>query len=148
MTDSSHEANMRVALEEAAIGAAEGNPAVGSVIVRDGEIVARGRNLVATTHDPTAHAETVALREAGPAIGTDSMDGCTLYTTFEPCAMCCGALMNAGISTLVMGARPAAGESRWGGYTVERLIELAGRGDRIDVVTGVLVDECLRVRGT
>ena len=148
MTESSHEAYMRVALEEAAIGAAEGNPAVGSVIVRDGEIVARGRNLVATTHDPTAHAETVALREAGTASGTDNMDGCTLYTTFEPCAMCGGALMNAGISTLVMGGRPAAGESRWAGYTVERLIELAGRSDRIEVVTGVLVDDCLRVRGT
>ena len=148
MTDPSHVAHMRVALEQAAIGASEGNPAVGSVVVRDGEIVARGRNLVGTTHDPTAHAETVALREAGPTLGTDNMEGCTLYTTFEPCAMCCGALMNAGVSTLVMGGRPAAGESRWGGYTVERLIELAGRGDHVEVVTGVLVDECLRVRGT
>ena len=73
-----HEQFMRMAIEEAAKGGAEGNSAVGSVIVRDGNIVAVGRNLVTSTNDPTAHAETVALREAGAARGDPDMAGCTL----------------------------------------------------------------------
>jgi len=79
-----HEHFMRMAIEEAAKGGSEGNSAVGSVIVRDGNIVAVGRNLVTSTNDPTAHAETVALREAGSAQGDPDMSGCTLYTTFQP----------------------------------------------------------------
>ena len=94
-----HETFMRIALEEAQKGLEEGNVAVGSIIVCDGEVIARGRNLVSTTNDPTAHAETVALREAGTALGKSEFPRCTLYTTFEPCPMCCGAIMNSGIST-------------------------------------------------
>ena len=97
-----HEAFMRLAIDEAARAGAEGNLAVGSVIVRDNSVVAAGRNLVSSTHDPTAHAETVALREAGAALGQPDLSGCTLYTSFQPCPMCCGALMVSGISTLVM----------------------------------------------
>ena len=141
-----HERFMRVALEEAAKAGAEGNDAVGSVIVRDGSVVARGRNLVSTNLDPTAHAETVALREAGPALGVVDYSGCTLYTTFEPCAMCCGAIMTSRISTLVMGARPKPTEDRRTDYTVERLLELARWSDRIEVVTGILTRECAEVR--
>ena len=137
-----HERFMRLALEEARRAAAEGNEAVGSVIVKAGKLVARGRNLVPATHDPTAHAEIVALRAAVPVLGTEEMTGCTLYTTFEPCPMCCGALLNAGISTLVMGARAASEQTRWGGYSLERLLEMTAWGDRMAVVTGVLVDEC------
>ena len=141
-----HERFMRVALEEAAKAGAEGNDAVGSVIVRDGSVVARGRNLVSTNLDPTAHAETVALREAGPALGVVDYSGCTLYTTFEPCAMCCGAIMTSRISTLVMGARLKPTEDRRTDYTVERLLELASWSDRIEVVTGILIRECPEVR--
>ena len=137
---------MRLAIDEAAKGGAEGNLAVGSVIARDGALVARGRNLVGATHDPTAHAETVALREAGPALAQDDLTGCTLYTTFEPCPMCCGALMVSGISTLVMGGRPEPSERRWADYAVEKLLALAGWDEKLDVVTGVLVPECLEVR--
>src|SRR5215469_18932403 len=96
---------MRIALEEAARGKAEGNIAVGSIIVQGETIVGRGRNLVRTACDPTAHAETVALREAGTALRRANFAGCTLYTTFEPCPMCCGAILESGITTLVMGAR-------------------------------------------
>lgn len=137
---------MRMALEEADKGGAEGNVAVGSVIVRDGKLVAGGRNLVASTLDPTAHAETVALRQAGAALGKVDLSGCALYTTFEPCPMCCGAIMASDISTLVMGARHNPAESRWGGYRVEKLLELAGWAARIEVVTGILTEECLQVR--
>ncbi len=92
-----HEHFMGLAIEEAAKGGAEGNSAVGSVIGRDGNIVAVGRNLVTSTNDPTAHAETVALREAGAAQGDPDMTGCILYTTFQPCPMCSGALIVSGL---------------------------------------------------
>ena len=141
-----HEGFMRLALVEALRAADEGNVGVGSVIVRDGEVVARGRNLVPVTKDPTAHAETVALREAATALGTDDMEGCALYTTFEPCPMCCGALMNASIATLVMGGRPSPEQAKFGDYTMEGLLEMSGWDDRMEVVTGVLVDECMGIR--
>ncbi|MDE0459382.1 MAG: nucleoside deaminase [Chromatiales bacterium] len=95
-----HERFMQIAMEEARRGAAEGNAAVGSVVVRDEHLIARGRNLVATQSDPTAHAETVALRNAGAATGHTDFSGCTLYSTFEPCPMCCGAILASGVSTL------------------------------------------------
>jgi tRNA(adenine34) deaminase len=141
-----HERFMRLALEEAARGKAEGNMAVGSVIVHGETVVARGRNLVLSTYDLTAHAETVALREAGAALRQVEFPGHRLYTTFEPCPMCCGAILASGIATLVMGARFVLGESRWGGYTVERLIDLAERHGTIEVVTGVLTQECNDIR--
>jgi len=137
---------MRLALEEAARGKAEGNVAVGSIIVQGDTVVARGRNLVATTHDPTAHAETVALRAAGTALQRANFSGCTLYTTFEPCPMCCGAILEGGITTLVMGARPAPGTGRWGDYTLERLMELVRRVSALEVVTGILTQECAAIR--
>ena len=146
MVQTDHERFMRLALEDAQRAADEGNVGVGSVIVRDGELVARGRNLVPTTNDPTAHAETVALREASVALGTDDMTGYALYTTFEPCPMCCGALMNANIAKLVMGGRPSAEQTGWGDYTMEALLDMARWGDRMEVVTGVLVEECLGIR--
>jgi tRNA(adenine34) deaminase len=141
-----HERFMRMALDEAAKGKAEGNVAVGSVIVQGDTVVARGRNLVTSTFDPTAHAETVALREAGRALQRVNFSGCTLYTTFEPCPMCCGAILDSSISTLVMGGRPTPAERRWGDYTVERLIEVSKRSGTIQVVTGVLTQECVDVR--
>ena len=141
-----HEYFMRIALEEAARGKAEGNIAVGSIIVQGETVVARGRNLVGTTCDPTAHAETVALREAGTALRRANFSGCTLYTTFEPCPMCCGAILDSGIFTLVMGARPAPGMGRWGDYTVERLIAFLQRSSTIQVVTGILTQECAAIR--
>jgi tRNA(adenine34) deaminase len=141
-----HERFMRLALEEAARAKAEGNIAVGSVIVHGETVVARGRNLVMSTYDLTAHAETVALREAGAALRQVEFPGHRLYTTFEPCPMCCGAILASGIATLVMGARFVLGESRWGGYTVERLIDLAERHGTIAVVTGILTQECNDIR--
>jgi tRNA(adenine34) deaminase len=141
-----HERLMRIALEEAATGAAEGNAAVGSIIVDGATVVARGRNLVASNSDPTAHAETVALRNAGAALQRTDFSGLTLYTTFEPCPMCCGAILASGIRTLVMGARPEPGQSRWGGYTVETLIDMTHSADQLTVITGILTQECAEVR--
>lgn len=145
-TTAVHERYMRVALEEAQRAADEGNVGVGSVIVLGGELIARGRNLVPTTNDPTAHAESVALREASVVLGTDNMAGATMYTTFEPCPMCCGAMMNANIACLVMGGRPTAEQTMWGDYTLERLLQMCRWNDRIEVITGVLAEECLSIR--
>ena len=141
-----HEQFMRAALEEARKAADEGNVGVGSVIAQDGEVVARGRNLVPTTHDPTAHAETVALRVASEILGSDDMTGYSLYTTFEPCPMCCGALMNANISAVILGGRPDPEQTRWGDYTMESLLEMCDWSDRMEVVTGVLFEECMGIR--
>ncbi len=141
-----HDRFMRLAIDAAARAGAEGNLAVGSVIVRDNTVIATGRNLVTSTNDPTAHAETVALREAGAALGQVDFSGCTLYTSFQPCPMCCGALMVSGISTLVMGARPETSENRYGASTVETLLDLADWAGNMEVVTGILTAECLEVR--
>ena len=141
-----HERYMRLALGDAAKGKEEGNLAVGSVIVRDDSVVARGRNLVATTHDVTAHAETVALREATAMLGRSDLSDCTLYTTFEPCPMCCGAIMASGIQTIVMGARINPADARYGDYALEKLIEMAGQTEQINVVTGIMIAECADIR--
>ena len=143
-----HEHFMEKALEEAKKGEAEGNTPVGSVIVWGGEVVARGRNLVNSKLDPTAHAETVAIRNAGPAVGAVEFPGATLYTTFEPCPMCLDAIMAARVSTLVLGGRfsPVDGTyeaySTYGAYSVERLLELTQWSSRLELVTGVLQERC------
>ncbi len=137
---------MRIALEEAGRGGAEGNSAVGSIIVRGGEVIARGRNLEAATRDPTAHAEMVAIRDASTRIDPSELPGCALYTTFEPCPMCCGAIIVNGISKIVMGARHTHPHRKWGDYSVEKLVELAKRDSEIQVVTGVLPEECMQMR--
>jgi len=144
-----HEHFMRVAMEEARRGGAEGNLAVGSVVVRDNRVVGRGRNRVNTTQDPTDHAETIALGDAARTLGQPDLSGCVLYTTVESCPMCCGAVMKSGIGTLVLGARLRPEEfatQRFGGYSVEKLIELAHWGDRLQVVTGILPQECYEIR--
>ncbi len=130
-----HEHYMRIALEEAERGAAEGNVAVGSILVGAKGVVARGRNLVTSTSDPTAHAETVALRYAGEQLGHTDFSNLTLYTTFEPCPMCCGAILASGLHTLVMGARHDVTQSNWGAYTVETLLELTNKESQLTVIT-------------
>ena len=141
-----HERFIRIAIEEAEKGGAEGNSAVGSIIVENGTVIGVGRNTAIATHDPTAHAESVALRETAVALGRSDFTGCALYTTFQPCPMCSGAIMVSGISTVVMGARPNPGESAYGDFFVEKLFQEAGWGDKIEVVTGILVDECWKIR--
>ena len=144
MTD--HEHYMRIALEEAERGATEGNVAVGSILVAPERVVARGRNPVTSTSDPTAHAETVALRQAGEQLGHTDFSNLTLYTTFEPCPMCCGAILASGVHKLVMGARHDLTQSNWGAYTVETLLELSKKESQLTVITDILMQECADVR--
>ena len=102
---------MRAALDEAAAAARAGEVPVGAVVTRDGEILAVGRNRMRDTNDPTAHAEIVALRAAAAAIGDCRLDGCDLWVTLEPCAMCAGAIGLARIARLYF----AAGDPKGGG---------------------------------
>ncbi len=95
---------MAAALEQARIGGTRGEVPVGAVVVKDGHIVAAAHNAPVADHDPTAHAEIRALRQAASHLGNYRLDGCELYVTLEPCAMCAGALLNARIKTVVFGA--------------------------------------------
>src|SRR4030095_5949553 len=95
---------MSAPLSLAAGAAGHGEVPVGAVVVVDGDIVGRGWNQPIGSHDPTAHAEIVALRDAGRALGTYRLTDATLYVTVEPCLMCVGALVHARIGTLVFGA--------------------------------------------
>ncbi len=95
---------MEAALEEARRAAAEGEVPVGAVVVHEGRIVGRGRNRTRSGPDPTAHAEIEAIRAAARALGRERLDGCDLYVTLEPCAMCAGALSHARIRRLYYGA--------------------------------------------
>ena len=101
---------MQEALAEARLAAEAGEVPIGAVVVREGTIVARGHNRVLREVDPTAHAEVVALRAAAGAVGNYRLNGCTLYVTLEPCAMCAGAMIHARLDRLVYAAAdPKAG---------------------------------------
>ncbi|MGQ0588128.1 MAG: nucleoside deaminase [Sphingosinicella sp.] len=100
---------MRLALDEAAAAARDGEVPVGAVVTRGGEMLAVGRNRMRDAHDPTAHAEMVALRAAATALGSPRLDGCDLWVTLEPCAMCAGAIALARIQRLYFGAADPKG---------------------------------------
>jgi tRNA(adenine34) deaminase len=135
---------MRVAIAEARAAEAAGEVPVGAIVVTPaGEIIGRGNNLVLRSSDPTAHAEVVALRAAGQALKNYRLltpeGGCTLYCTLEPCAMCAGAILHARIGRLVFAARdPKAGACG----SVLGVMNHPALNHRVEVVEGVLADEC------
>jgi len=100
---------MRRALQLAQEAAAAGEVPVGAVVVKDGKVVGEGHNLTRTNHDPTAHAEMVAIREAAKALGDERLTGCDLYVTLEPCPMCAGAISHARVERLYYGASDPKG---------------------------------------
>ena len=104
MTESD-ERFMALALEQAQLAWQHGEVPVGAVVVCDGEVIATGFNQPIGTHDPTAHAEIVALRAAADKIGNYRLPGCTLYVTLEPCVMCSGAMMHARLARVVYAAQ-------------------------------------------
>jgi tRNA(adenine34) deaminase len=95
---------MRLALAEARAAAADGEVPVGAVVTRDGAVISVARNRMRETGDPTAHAEMAAMRDAAAAAGTGRLDGCDLWVTLEPCAMCAGAMALARVKRLYFGA--------------------------------------------
>jgi tRNA(adenine34) deaminase len=130
---------MRQALDLAREAEAAGEVPVGAVLVRNGQVIGRGRNSPIHTHDPTAHAEILALREAASASRNYRLADSTLYSTIEPCVMCAGALVAARVTRLVFGAR----DLRFGGVRSKfRLADTDLLNHRILVVEGVLGAEC------
>jgi tRNA(adenine34) deaminase len=98
---------MQAALALATQAANAGEVPVGAVVVKDGQIIGRGHNQPIASHDPSAHAEMVALRQAAQALGNYRLAGCTLYVTLEPCAMCSGAILHSRLDHVIYGAREA-----------------------------------------
>lgn len=139
LASTSDEMFMRQALEQARMAGACDEVPVGAVVVRDGQVVGRGFNQPVRSHDPTAHAEVAALRDAATRIGNYRLPGCTLFVTLEPCAMCCGAIMHARIARVVFGARdPKTGAAG-------SVIDLFGEerlNHHAQASGGVLADEC------
>lgn len=125
------------ALAEAA--AAAGEVPVGALLVHDGKVLGEGWNRPIATHDPTAHAEVVALRAAAAAAGDYRLPGTTLYVTLEPCVMCAAALIHARVQRVVFGAwDPKAG----GAGSVLDVFRTPQLNHRVDVFGGVRADEC------
>jgi tRNA(adenine34) deaminase len=129
---------MQRALELARVAEADGEVPVGAVIVAAGRIVAEGWNRPIERCDPTAHAEMVALRAAGAALGSYRLTGCTLYVTLEPCAMCAGAMVHARIARLVFAATdPRAGAAG----SVFNIVQHPALNHRIECSGGLLAEE-------
>ena len=130
---------IRAALEEARAAGAEGDVPVGAVVARGNEVVARAGNARERERDPTAHAEILALRQAARAVGSWHLEGCTLYVTLEPCAMCAGALVLARIDRLVLGAPdPKAGFAG----SLGDIVRDGRLNHEVEVTVGVLAEEC------
>jgi len=136
MTDA---AWMEEALRLATQAEAAGEVPVGAIVVCDEKIVGRGFNRNRADNDPSAHAEMIALRQAGRAIGNHRLEGCTLFATIEPCAMCAGALVHARVRRLVYGASdPKAGAV----HSVMQVVNHPKLNHQMEVTDGVMADTC------
>ncbi|MEK7993170.1 MAG: tRNA adenosine(34) deaminase TadA [Planctomycetota bacterium] len=134
-----HEHFMRLALEQAALARALNEVPVGAVLVLEGVVIGAGYNQPITAHDPTAHAEVIALRAAAAALGNYRLTGSTMYVTVEPCLMCVGAMVHARVGTVVYGAT----EPRSGAIvSMTSAHEFGGLNHRLAATGGVLEDEC------
>jgi tRNA(adenine34) deaminase len=133
---------MQQALTLAREAEANGEVPVGAMVVLNGEVIGRGFNSPVRISDPTAHAEILALREAGATLRNYRLEGATLYATLEPCVMCAGALVAARVRRLVFGAR----DLRFGGVRGKfRLADSELLNHRVEIVEGVLAAECVEL---
>ncbi|MBD2863569.1 tRNA adenosine(34) deaminase TadA [Paenibacillus oceani] len=137
--EDNHELWMEEAIKEAKKAEELKEVPIGAVIVKEGRIIARGHNLRETTHDPTAHAEMIAIREASEVLGAWRLLDCTLYVTLEPCPMCAGAIVQARVKTVVYGTPdPKAGCAG----TLMNLLQEERFNHRTELVDGVLRERC------
>ena len=133
---------MRMALREAKRALNEDEVPVGAVVVQNGKIVARAHNRPVRLEDPTAHAEVLALRRAAKRLGNYRLNGCVLYVTIEPCAMCAGAMVHARVGRIVFGARdPKAGA----GGSALTVLNHPKLNHRAEIVEGVLGEDCASI---
>ncbi len=134
-----HERFMSLALDEANQAFDEAEVPIGAVIVSEGRIIASAHNQREQLHDPTAHAEMIAITQAAEALQSWRLEGCTLYATLEPCSMCAGAIVQARIPTVVYGASDSkAGAVR----SLFRLLDDPRLNHRCEIVAGVLAQPC------
>ena len=140
-----HEPFMQAALEEARWAAAAGEVPVGAVVVLGGAVVGRGHNRPIATSDPTAHAETEALRAAGRRVGNYRLPGATLYVTVEPCVMCAGASVHARVAEVVFGALD---EKAGAVVSRARILDEPAWNHRVRVAGGVLAAEAAELMQT
>lgn len=142
MDDSDHrtdERYMQLALREAMAAFDADEVPIGCVVVRNRAVIGRGCNQRETLHDPTAHAEMIAITSAASAVGDWRLDDCTLYVTLEPCTMCAGAIVLARIPRVVFGASDPKGGACG---TLYNILDDARLNHRAEVIGGVLADEC------
>jgi tRNA(adenine34) deaminase len=133
---------MNLALAEARLAAEAGEVPVGALVISDGEIIGRAGNRNLRDHDPSAHAEIVALRLAAQHLGNHRLTGCVLYATIEPCTMCAGAIIHSRIARLVYGANdPKAGAAG----SVLDVINHPDLNHKMEVVSGVQGDQCSEI---
>ena len=130
---------MQIALEEARVAGARGEVPVGCAIVREGAVIARAGNHTIAAHDPTAHAELVAIRAAAAALGNERLTECDLYVTLEPCAMCAAAMSFARIRRLYFGAADPKGGAVANGV---RFFAAPTCHHRPEVYSGISESEC------
>ncbi len=142
---SDDEVYLHAALDLAHEAERAGEVPVGAIVVLENRVIGAAGNSPISSNDPTAHAEILALRQAGSAIGNYRLEGATLYATVEPCVMCAGALVSARISRLVFGAR----DLRFGGVRSKfRLADAEVLNHRVEIVEGVLGAECAALMKT
>jgi tRNA(adenine34) deaminase len=130
---------MEEALREAQRALALGEVPVGAVVVSEGRIVGRGCNRPVSANDPTAHAEILALREAGTAIGNYRLLDCDLYVTVEPCSMCAGAITHARVRRLIYGAEDAKAGAV---HSMLQVLNHPKLNHKVEVISGVLAARC------
>jgi tRNA(adenine34) deaminase len=130
---------MNEAIKEALKAYEKGEIPVGAVVVVNGEIISRAHNIKETTNDPTSHAEILAIREAGRALGAWRLTEATIYVTKEPCIMCSGAIVNARIKRLVYGCDDKKGG---GALSLYKIVQDSRLNHQVEVKKGVLEEEC------
>jgi len=134
-----HEYFMREALRQAQAAMAADEVPVGAVIACDGRIIAAAHNQREMLHDPTAHAEMIAITQAAESLGSWRLEGCTLYVTLEPCPMCAGAIVQARLPTVVYGATdPKAGAVA----SLYQILSDVRLNHRCEIVPGVMAEPC------
>ena len=137
-----HEEYMNIAIEEARLAAQQGEVPVGAVLVLDGEVVAQAHNQRETTHDATAHAEVLAIRQACAKLQNWRLTGADLYVTLEPCPMCAGAIVNARIGRVIYGAP----DSKAGGVdSLFNIVDNKNLDHRVEILSGICEIECREV---
>lgn len=139
MNINSHEHWMHIAIELAKQAEEAGEVPVGAIVVKDKQIIGRGANAPIRLHDPSAHAEMLAIRQAAQTLGNYRLVDCTLYVTLEPCLMCTGVIQHSRIASVVFGAHDA--KTGACGSVVDMMAE-ARLNHHASVISGILADNC------